>query len=478
MSTASTNPQTLLRQLPGIDRLLASSELEPVLEAHARKQVVDGLREILDQLRSQAREGLLEMGDLEAGAIRDRLVERLERRATPYYRRVVNATGVVLHTGLGRAPLAAEAVSALTELAPHPQRVEIDLESGTRGGRELGCDLLLRELVGCEKATVVNNNAAATLLILAALARGKRVLLSRGEMVEIGGSFRIPDVMRESGAILVDVGTTNRTHERDYREAIDGQTGMILKVHTSNYRVVGFTSGVEIPALVEIGREHGVPVVHDLGSGCLVDLAAHGRPGEELVSASLEAGADLVCFSGDKLLGGPQAGIIAGSREAVDLCRKHSLFRAMRPGRLVYTALEATLRLYLGGEEEAIRKIPALRWLTATGDDLRSRARSLASRLESLEAFEIEAVECMSQAGSGSLPAREFPSWGLRLVPRAGSAGELAAELRRGEPSILTRVRDDSLLFDMRTLADGDLHDVEQRLRELSAARTATAPTA
>ena len=459
----------LLRRIPGVDRLLASPELEPVLQAHPRKQVVDRLREALDELRRRAREGLLESGGLEIGAIRDRLVEGLERRATPYYRRVVNATGVVLHTGLGRAPLAEEAVSALSELAGHPQRVEIDLESGERGGRDRGCDLLLRELVGCEAATVVNNNAAATLLILAALARGKGVLLSRGEMVEIGGSFRIPDVLRESGAILVEIGTTNRTHERDYRDAIDGETGMILKVHTSNYRIVGFTAGVEIPALVEIGREHGVPVVHDLGSGCLVDLAARGRPGEEPVSASLAAGADLVCFSGDKLLGGPQAGIIAGSREAVDRCRRHSLFRAMRPGRLVYTALEATLRLYLGGEEEAISKIPALRWLTATPEQLRGRAEALAGRLGALRGFEIAAVECTSQAGSGSLPAREFPSWGLRLDLESGSLDELAAELRRGEPSILARLRDDSLLFDMRTLEEDGIRDVEQRLRELSA---------
>ncbi len=477
LSTPSPSPQTLLRQIPGVDRLLAAAEIEPILESHARKQVVVEIRTILGELRRHALEGNVESRDLDYGTIRDRLAERLERRAQAYYRRVVNATGVILHTGLGRAPLAVEAVEALNDLARYPQRVEIDLESGQRGGRGRGCEALLEELVGCEAAAVVNNNAAATLIILAALARGKKVLLSRGEMVEIGGSFRIPEIMRESGAQLVDIGTTNRTHERDYSDAIDSETGMILKVHTSNYRVVGFTSEVDIPALVAIGRERGVPVVHDLGSGCLVDLAAHNRPGEELVSASLAAGADLVCFSGDKLLGGPQAGIIAGRREAVDRCRRHSLFRAMRPGRLIYTALEATLRLYLGGEEEAVRKIPALRCLVTRRQDLQQRASRLAKHLESLPGFRVTAVECSSQAGSGSLPAREIPSWGVRLVPENGSVGDLATQLRRGEPAILARVWDDSLLFDMRTLGEGEARVVQQRLGELSerAAPSATA---
>ncbi len=463
----STSPPTLLRRIPQVDRLLAAAELQPLLRSHPRRRIVGALRETLDELRRLAGAGSLTSRELEPAAIRDRLEKRLARRARPYYRRVINATGVILHTGLGRAPLAGEVAAALHEHAAHPQRVEIDLESGQRGGRDRGCDLLLRELVGCEAATVVNNNAAATLLILAALARGKRVLLSRGEMVEIGGSFRIPEIMRESGARLVDVGTTNRTHERDYRSAVDAETGLILKVHTSNYRVVGFTSEVDVATLVAIGREHGVPVVHDLGSGCLIDLAAQGRPGEQRVKASVEAGADLVCFSGDKLLGGPQAGIIAGRREAVERCRRHPLYRTMRPGRLIYTALEATLGLYLEREdEEILRQLPALRCLTAEAGELRRRARASARRLTDLAGFEIAAVECTSQAGSGSLPARDYPSWGLGIVPVNGSVDELAAELRCGEPSILARVQEDSLLLDLRTLQEGELRLIEQRLRE------------
>ena len=458
----------LLRRIPGVDRLLLSPEIEPLLSAYPRREVVERLRETLDELRQRAVLGDLDEDELNAAAIRRQLDDQLARRYRPYYRRVINATGVILHTGLGRAPLAGEAVQALTELAPYPQRLEIDLETGERGGREQGCARLLCELVGAEAATVVNNNAAATLLILAALARGRRVLLSRGEMVEIGGSYRIPEIMRESGAVLAEVGTTNRTHLRDYAQALDEETGMILKVHTSNYRVVGFTSEVEVAELAALGREHGVPVVHDLGSGCLVDLAAHGRPGETLVHDSLKAGAELVCFSGDKLLGGPQAGLIAGSAEAVTRCRKHPLFRAMRPGRLTYTALEATLRLYLGGAEEAIDRVPALRRLTTPAGELRPRAESLARRLGDLPAFEIAAVECASQAGSGSLPARAVPSWGVRLRPKQASAEDLAARLRQGDPAILARIQDDALIFDLRTLDEDEAGSVEGRLRELN----------
>ncbi len=463
----ATEPTNLLRLLPAVDRLLASPEIESLFSTHPRKQIVRELRETLNGLRARALAGSLAEADLEIGAIRSKVEERLIRRARPFYCRVINATGVILHTGLGRAPLPVEAVQAISDLGPYPQRVEIDLETGERGGRDRGCDLLVRELVGCEAATVVNNNAAATMLILAALARDKRVLLSRGEMVEIGGSYRVPEIMEESGAVLADVGTTNRTHEKDYRNAVDDETGMILKVHTSNYRVIGFTREVDVATLAEIGREHQVPVVHDLGSGCLVDLAAHGRRGEDLVADSIAAGADLVCFSGDKLLGGPQAGIIAGKAEAVARCRKHPLFRAVRPGRLVYTALEATLRLYLADESEVIERIPALRRLVASADELRPRAEALAERLAGSPGLEVAAVECASQAGSGSLPARDIASWGVRLVPRSRPVSDLAAKLRRGEPAILARTQDDALLFDLRTVDDNEVEIIVGRLAEI-----------
>ncbi|MGD2114504.1 MAG: L-seryl-tRNA(Sec) selenium transferase, partial [Acidobacteriota bacterium] len=371
-------------------------------------------------------------------------------------------------------------------LARGPQRLEIELDSGERGGRDRGCAELLTRLTGAEAATVVNNNAAATLLILAALARGRRVAVSRGELVEIGGSYRIPDVMEESGAVLTEVGTTNRTHPRDYRRAIErfgtesGETsrgiGLLLKVHTSNYRVVGFTSGVELQELVALGREHGVPVVHDLGSGCLVDVElgtgeAEGGStltslGETLVRDSVAAGADLVCFSGDKLLGGPQAGILVGRADAIERCRRHPLFRALRPGRMIYTALEATLRIYEAGADEARERIPALARLRQDPAALRRRAREWAERWQDLPGVQVSAVACHSQAGSGSLPARDLPSWGIEVKPATGTAGDLARELRTGDPAILPRVREDAVLFDLRTLDEEEVEEIGRALGE------------
>jgi L-seryl-tRNA(Ser) seleniumtransferase len=473
------------RALPKVDLLLKSAELKPLIAAHSRTEVRQAVREVLDAMRRDA--GL---GDAGVEALRERVAAALALRARPYYRRVVNGTGVILHTGIGRAPLAPQAAEALAALAPHPQRLEIDLDTGSRGGRDEGCARLLRELTGCEDATVVNNNAAATLLLLAAVARGKGVVLSRGELVEIGGSFRIPEVMSESGAQLVEVGTTNRTHLHDYRAALGPETGpaidpaigMLLKVHTSNYRIQGFTSEVAIEELAALGKEHGIPVAHDLGSGCAIDLARHGLAGEPLLRRSVEAGADLVCFSGDKLLGGPQAGILIGRRESIEKCRRHPLFRALRPGRLIYTALEATLRLY-GAGKEAIDRLPVLRQLTVPLEELRERASRLAELL-SLSLREPRATvylsQCMSQAGSGALPAQEIPSWGVRIVPNSPyvpipiapalrSAQDLAAALRTGDPAILARIHDDGVLFDVRTMSDEDMDLVAARMRELAA---------
>lgn len=457
----------LLRAIPKVDRLLATDELTALADRASPAEVIHVVRSVLEELRQEAREGTLTAAEMELAAVCRRVTETLAHRSRPYYRQVINATGVILHTNLGRAPLAFEAVDALARTAGGSQRLEVDLDSGQRSGRDRGCATILEELTGAEAATVVNNNAAATLLILAAMARGKKVLLSRGELVEIGGSYRIPEIMRESGATLVEVGTTNRTHPRDYRQALDDETALVLKVHTSNYRVEGFTREVEIEELVEIGRERGLPVVHDLGSGCLVDLESRGILGEPRVQRSLEAGAELVCFSGDKLLGGPQSGIVVGRQRAVDRCRNHPLFRALRPGRLVYTALEATLALYREGEDAAMRKVPALARLTASGDELRRRAQRLRRRLSRVPGFECSVVDCMSQAGSGSLPARDLASWGVRALPAFTSAEDLAVRLRSGDPAVVVRIHQDAVLFDARTLADDELPLIERRCREI-----------
>ncbi len=491
------DPANLLRRLPKVDRLLDSARVAPLLRDHPRTVVLDELRRLLDALREEIRRGEAAADEVASEAVVARLARRLDRRERPVYRRVINATGVVLHTGLGRAALAPEAADAVATLARGAQRLEIELDSGERGGRDRGCAELLTRLTGAEAATVVNNNAAATLLILAAFARGRRVVVSRGELVEIGGSYRIPDVLEESGALLAEVGTTNRTHPRDYREAIRrfggaagegspardgsdgavGAVGLLLKVHTSNYRLVGFTSEVSLAEMVELGREHGLPVVHDLGSGCMVDLDPGGGRasltslGETLVRDSIDAGADLVCFSGDKLLGGPQAGLLVGRAEAIERCRRHPLFRALRPGRMIYTALEATLRIYEAGEDAARERIPVLARLREDSAALRRRARRWAKRWADLPGVEIAAVECHSQAGSGSLPAHGIPSWGLRVTPADGTAEDLARALRTGDPAILPRVQDAAVLLDLRTLAEDEMEEIGERLGESGVGR-------
>ncbi len=454
----------LLRRIPKVDRILDSAAFADLIRIHSRNVVIRVLQAELGSLRDRRRSGDLTATDVEPDTIRDRIDAELQRRSIAYYRRVINGTGVILHTGLGRAPLPQEAIDALVEHAVHPMRVEIDLQSGDRGGRDQGCVELLREITGCEAATIVNNNAGATLLVLAAMARGRGVVLSRGELVEIGGSFRMPAIMAESGARLVEVGTTNRTHLKDYETAIDEECGMILKVHTSNYRVEGFTKEVEIGDLVALGRQHRIPVVHDLGSGCLIDLESRGIHGEPFVSTSLKKGADLVCFSGDKLLGGPQSGIILGTKEAVAKCRGHQLYRALRPCRLTYTALETVLRIYLRGEDEAISKIPALGRLLAPTSELKTRAELLAKQLGTIASVTTEVVRHQSLAGSGSLPARDIPTWAVSVAVGGLSSTELARHLRTKEPPILSRTKDDSVLLDLRTLQDDEFDAIAARL--------------
>lgn len=458
----------LLRKLPQVDRFIQDPRVEPLVISHSRNLVLAEMRNLLESLRKRALDGVLEESHLDPEAIVSELSQRLEQRSHSFYARVINATGVVLHTGLGRAPLAPEVADTLGELARHPLRVEIDLDSGQRGGRDHGCRDLLCEITGAEDATVVNNNAGATLLLLAALARGRDVLISHGELVEIGGSFRVPEIMEEGGARLKAVGTTNRTRTSDYAQAVDDETGMILKVHTSNYRVVGFTEEVEIEGLVEIGKKHGVAVVHDMGSGSLIDLDQLGHPGESMVAESISAGCDLVCFSGDKLLGGPQAGIICGSHESVERCRKHPLFRALRPCRLTYIALEQTLRIYLRGDENAASDLPSLERLLADPAVLEERARSLVSSLQSVAGVTASQAPHSSLAGSGSLPTRAIESRAVALGIEGLSASDLATCLRTGIPAILPIVRDDTVLLDVRTIAEDEVQLVAGRVEEIA----------
>ena len=458
----------LLRRLPQVDRLLQRQDVMELAALHSRALVLAECRSLFDSLRARALSGELAASELEEDNIVTALSERLERREQPFYRRVVNATGIVLHTGLGRAPIPPDVANTLVETLRHPVRVEVDLESGERGGRDEGCAELLRELTGAEDATVVNNNAGATLLLLSALACEKEVLVSHGELVEIGGSFRIPEIMEQGGARLCAVGTTNRTRTADYDSACGPESAMILKVHTSNYRVVGFTEETEIEELCQVGKKHDIPVVHDMGSGCMVDLAAHGKSGESWVRESVQAGCGLVCFSGDKLLGGPQAGIIVGTSDLVQRCRKHPLYRALRPGRMTYIALEQTLRIYLRGEDEAIARIPALQRVLASTEELEDRLSQLIDSLRAIPGVSAEPISHDGYAGSGSLPARPIESRAARVDVSGVSATELARLLRTGDPAVLPTVHDESVYLDVRTISEDEVELIAARVAEIT----------
>ena len=440
-----------LRDLPSVDRLLG----DEVLAAAPHALAAAAARAALDRAREEVRAGG-ETGDLVAAARAE-----LERLRAPSLRRVLNATGVVVHTNLGRAPLAAAALERVVEVGAGYSNLELDLASGERGSRQEHNSSALRRLTGAEAAIVVNNNAAAVLLALAALAEGREVIVSRGELIEIGDGFRIPDVLARSGARMLEVGTTNRTRAADYEAAIGPDTAALLRVHQSNYRIVGFTTSVPTPELAELAKRVGLPLVDDLGSGSVLDLGD-----EPTAAASIAAGADLVCFSGDKLLGGPQAGIVVGRADLVERLRRHPLQRALRADKLTLAALEGTLAL-LVDPERARREIPVLRMLDEQADAVRARAE----RLSGLIGGEVE--ETVARVGGGALPLTELPS------AAAAVEEQLAPELREGEPPVVGIVRDGRLLLDARTLADDEVDEVARavvqarRRRAAAAARTA-----
>jgi L-seryl-tRNA(Ser) seleniumtransferase len=448
------------QQLPALDRLLRWPEVAPLVQAQGHTLVAHEARGLLEQLRHQARAGELPQGALQPGALAQALHEAVARRLAPRLQRVLNRTGTVIHTNLGRALLADAALQHLLAMMAGPNDLEYDLASGGRGDRDSVVEELLCTLTGAEAATVVNNNAAAVLLTIAALARGGEVIVSRGELVEIGGAFRMPDVMASAGATLVEVGTTNRTHARDYEQAIGERTALLMKVHTSNYAVQGFTAAVDEAEIARIAHARGLPMATDLGSGALIDLAAHGLPHEPTPQEKIAAGCDVVTFSGDKLLGGPQAGLIVGNRAAIARIRKFPMKRALRMSKLPLAALEATLRLYLRPERLA-QDLPTLRLLTRPADAIRALAQRLQPALAAAVAprFGVEVVDLLGQIGSGSLPIDRLPSAGLALVPAQKKGAcraldELAAALRALPLPVIGRIADDRLLLDLRGLED------------------------
>ncbi len=413
-----------LRDLPSVDELARGLE-DPL--------AIEAARTVIERAREEIRTGA-DPGDLAA-----QLHEELRALRTPSLRRVLNATGVIVHTNLGRAPLAEEAIAQVVETARGYSNLELDLREGVRGSRQDHVAAILRRLTGAESALVVNNNAAAVLLALAALAEGREVIVSRGELIEIGDGFRIPDVLARSGAHLVEVGTTNRTRAKDYEKAIGPETAMLLRVHQSNFRVVGFTELPRLDELAAVARQNGLPLVDDQGSGALADLT-----GEPSAKESLAAGADLVCFSGDKLLGGPQAGIVVGRADLVERLRRHPLQRALRADKLTLAALEGTLRVYL----DAPQRIPVLRMLGQDGATVQARAERLAALVDGT------VEETVGRVGGGALPLAELPSFACAVDE------SLAASLRTGAPPVVGVVRDGLLLLDCLTLADDEIDEV------------------
>ena len=460
MTTTGPTALAHLRSLPSVDRLLGHPRLERLLATFAREPVTDLVRRELDRTRAAiARGGPAPSADALADAVEATAAALW--RPTP--RRVINATGVVIHTNLGRAPLSADAQAAVVAAAHGYSDLEYDVDAGARGTRHSRVERLITALTGAEAALVVNNNASALLLALASLAHGREVVVSRGEAVEVGGGFRIPDVMRQSGATLVEVGTTNRTYARDYSDAVSPQTAALLKVHSSNFRISGFTHAASLEELVALGRDRGLPVVHDLGSGCLLETKDLGLAHEPMPQESIAAGADLALFSGDKLLGGPQAGIVAGKRDIVATLARHPLARALRMDKLNLAALSATLLHYLRGE--ATQKVPVWRMLAPAEAQVRASAEAWAAAIGPSASV----VEGRSTVGGGSLPDETLPTWLVALTPGHGGADALARRLRRAPVPVIARVADERVLLDPRTVLaeeEGDL------LRAVRAAQT------
>jgi L-seryl-tRNA(Ser) seleniumtransferase len=447
-----------LRELPSVDRLLSQAAAAPWLVSLGREYVTRHCRAVLDELRVQIATGVeIAAWQIENAAILTEVANRIKTDRETQLQPVVNATGTILHTNLGRAVLAEVAIDAVIRIAGRPANLEYDLTRGSRGRRDSGIEKLLVDLTGAESATVVNNNAAAVLVAVNSLASGKEVVVSRGELVEIGGAFRIPDILAKSGAVMREVGTTNRTHPADYERAIGPNTGLLLKVHTSNYRIVGFACDVPLRELVDIGRTHDLPVMEDLGSGALIDLSQFGLPKEPVVAEQIALGADLVTFSGDKVLGGPQAGLMVGKRAWLERVTENPLHRAVRCDKLTVAALEATLKLY-HQSADVTADIPTLRMLTRPLDELSRVGAAVLPRLKLTLGgdFHVALEDSTSQVGSGALPLDELPTKVIAVESRVLSAERLAARFRAARPPIIGRIRDGRFLLDLRTIFDGD----------------------
>ncbi len=449
--------QRYLQSLPAVDELLRHPQIQAYLKFHSKALIVDSVRRVLEKKRqaifSESSKAEIFSFPMNQDQWLSAIEEEMARALRPSLRPAINATGVVLHTNLGRAPLAAEALENIVEIASGYSNLEFDLTSGERGSRYEHVEEILCRISGAQSAMVVNNNAGAVLLALNSLAEGKEVIISRGQLVEIGGAFRIPEVMQKSGARMVEVGTTNRTHLEDYEEAINEKTALLLKVHSSNFRILGFSSEVSLKDLVALGQSRGLPVMEDLGSGCLLDLAEYGLEPEPTVQKAIATGVDLVSFSGDKLLGGPQGGILLGRKRFLDPLKKNPLNRALRIDKLTLAGMESTLRIYLD-KEHAETWIPVLRMLTCPLQELERRGKKLQKQLihDLSSLCQISLREENSQVGGGALPLQVLPTRVIALRPLIFSAAKLEEKLRKSDPPVITRIKEGEVLLDLRTV--------------------------
>lgn len=447
--------QDLLRSLPAVDRVLREEPLAGLITQLPQEVLTEAVKKVVDRLRQQLQEGGLPGAaeQLQTTAIAVEAAQHCRSILQPSLRKVINATGTLLHTNLGRAPLARRALQTMVQVAEGYSNLEFELDTGVRGERHSHVEALLTRLTGAEAALVVNNNAGAVLLALTALGKGREAIVSRGELVEIGGAFRIPEVMETGGVILHEVGASNRTHLHDYQTAINEQTALLLKVHTSNYRIVGFTSAVPASELVSLAREHQLIVLEDLGSGMLTDLTAFGLPQEPTVAETVQAGVDVVTFSGDKLLGGPQAGLIVGRADLIRKLRRHPLARALRIDKLTLAALEATLQLHLQ-PNLALQELPVLRMFAADPEEQKGRCEKLYRRLQQEQLpIELALIPDTVRVGGGAMPLTELPDWAVEINLTGCSVDSMAQRLRDYVPAVVPRVQNDRLLLNLRAVA-------------------------
>jgi L-seryl-tRNA(Ser) seleniumtransferase len=457
--------QKLLSRLPSVDEILKSTPGAELLRTYPRRYVLQGVRQGIDQKRQEILSG--RSNDFSQEVLLAEIEDSIACLSAFSLKPLINATGVVIHTNLGRSTLSDRVLENIRRVSESYSNLEYDIEQGKRGKRYAHIKRILREITGAEDALVVNNNAAAVLLSLNTLSKGREVIVSRGELVEIGGSFRIPDVMVSSGAILREVGTTNKTHLHDYENAINGNTSLILKVHRANFRIVGFTDEVPIEELVALGSKHGIPVMYDLGSGCLINLKTYGIHDEPAVQEIVKTGVDLTTFSGDKLLGGPQGGVIVGKKEHIERIQKNPITRAVRIDKLTLAGFEATLMEYLD-EEKAIKAIPTLRMLLQKPEEIRNRANTLARRLrKEVHNAHIRVMTDTSRAGGGALPEHDLPTFVTAITTESISVNELEGKLRKGTPPVITRIKEDSLILDARTIRDHDIPVLVQRIKSI-----------